>query len=129
MLEFESYKNEIVDSINELKEEQELTNKILEEQFKTETVNGTDPEDEEYEDIEKVNEEDDISHSIQDDKDSIELTDFEESETEILIEQNEILIEKLEELNHNQIESAWTISIVIVIALGFHYFINQFSKW
>lgn len=127
MLEFEKYKNEIIESIENVELQQEKTNELLskftEENIKNDEKKENNDEDlEAEEEIELAEEETELEE-----EEEIELE--EKTEIEILIEQNEVLIEQLEELNHNLVESSWTISIVIVIALGFYYLINQFSKW
>ena len=121
MLEFEKYKNEIIESIKNLELQQEKTNELLlkvaEDEEKTDSELEEETELEEEETDSELEEETELEE--------------EETETELqtLIEQNEIIIEELQEMNQNQIESSWLIALTIIITLGFHYLINQFSKW
>lgn len=118
MIEFEGWKNEIIDSILQLHEETKLIREHLEEE-KEETENVLDDHEDQEEEEETENVLDD--HEYQEE---------EETETEILI------LEKLDEINDSinilnttVVESSIVISISIILALAFHYFINQISKW
>lgn len=115
-MDFESWKNEIIDNIKQLHEETKLIREHLEEEETKDVLE--DHEDQEEEETENG------------------LDDHEDQE-EINIDENEILIlEKLDEVNESinslnitVVESSIVVSISIILALSFHYFVNQLSKW
>lgn len=124
MLDFDKYKDEIVDSITDLKDEVEEIKELL----------PTD-EDELTDDLDDSTDNDDL-------QDLIELDDFDEKlkmtifsdETEI--ETNELILDELQLLNDNLIQSnnydmvgTWLIISAVVISSSLKFFVEQISRW
>lgn len=117
MIEFEGWKNEIIDSIKELHDETKKIVKYLEA-----------PQDEQ--DVQDDQQEQDVQEE-QEEQDEQEAQDVQEVK-----DVQEVIIQKLDDINDSinnlttiVVESSIVVSISIIIALAFHYFINQISKW
>lgn len=124
MIEFEGWKNEILDSINKLHEEAKLIRERLE-------------DDEDVQDVQEEQDEQDVQdeQEEQDDQDDQDVQE-EQDEQDVQEVQETIIIQKLDDindsiniLNKTVVEGSLVVSISIVIALAFHYFVNQISKW
>lgn len=117
MFEFENWKNEIVDEIKQLHEETKLIREYLEEDEETDLDKREVQEEEEKDDLD--NEEDD---------EELQVINTDEEEVVILQKLDEIN-DSINTLNKSVVEGSIVIAITIVVALAFHYLVNQLSKW
>ena len=131
MLDIEKFKNEIIESIENVELQQEKTNELLLKYTEDKLEDGEKKEnDDEDLELEEENEEEGQNETFDETEEDTKVSENdEENELQVLIEQNESLIQELQEMNQNQIESSWLISLTIVITLGFSYFMKQISKW
>lgn len=127
MLELEGWKNEIIESISELHDETKKIVKYLEDVQDEQDVQG----DQEEQDAQDYQEEQDV----QDDQEEQDEQDVQDDQ-EVVQEIETIIIQKLDDindsiniLNKTVVESSIVVSISIILALSFHYFVNQLSKW
>lgn len=118
MVDFEAWKNEIIDNIKQLHEETKKIREHIEEKKEEETENVLDNlEAQEEQETENV-------------LDDLEVQEEEGTEIEIqMLEKLDDINESINILNKTVVESSIVVSISIILALAFHYFINQISKW
>lgn len=118
---FESYKNEIVEEIKELNKKMEV---LSDENISIIRFDTDEKEREENTDEESI--------TIGELKAGFATID-ETTETNKLlsaiVEQQDTIIEQQEQISKFVNEGSWIISITIIVALAFHYFVNQLSKW
>lgn len=118
---FESYKNEIVEEIKELNNKMEV--------FSDENISII-----RFDTSEEGTEENTDEESITIDEYNAGFATIDEiTETNKLlsaiVEQQDTIIEQQELISKSVNEGSWVISITIIVALAFHYFVNQLSKW
>lgn len=118
---FEKYKNEIVEEIKKLNEKMEV---FTDENLSVIRLNSDEENSEASSDEESTSIDEYISGLA---------TSEQSSETNQLlstiVEQQETIIEQQALIKNALHEGSWIISITIIIALGFKYFMEQFSKW
>lgn len=132
MVDLELWKNEIIESISDLHDETKKIVKYLE--------NGQDEQDvqseQEEQDAQDVQDEQEeqYAQNVQDEQGEQYLQDVQDVQEEQ--DAQEVIIQKLDDINDSintlnltLVESSIVVSITIILALAFHYFVNQLSKW
>ena len=139
-------KEEVLDALELIAEQQKLTNETFDNYIKkqSETVRESEKKEalrleaekkeaEENEDTEEdieVLEEDTLLSNYEDLYEIyIQNANKHSENQETLITQNNEMIDLMTKSHKSNVEGNWAIVITLIVALGFHYFINQFSKW
>ena len=123
MIEFEGWKNEIIDSIKELHDETKKIVKYLEAPQDEQDVQ----DDQQEQDVQEEQEEQDVQEE-QEEQD-VQEEQEEQDVQEVIIQKLDDINDSINILNKTVVESSIVVSISIIIALAFHYFVNQLSKW
>lgn len=137
MVDLERWKDEIIESITVLHDETKKIREYLEHQDKLDDQEDQhDPEQDVQEDQHNSEQDDQEDQDDSEQDDQEDQHEQEEQEEQEVQDVQELVIQKLDDLNESinilnttLVESSIVVSISIIIALAFHYFMNQISKW
>ena len=125
MFDFEKYKNEIVDKIDELNTSVKTLHDDLQDE-KTEKEEET-PEEEKTSEEEKTTKEEESTEELEI-KEVPETIQSEGLQEQILLSLDDIN-SNIDKLNTTNVEGYWIISLSVVLALSLKLFADQVTKW